>query len=126
VAAASIDKNTTITNARANAMEKLIDAERQSRMAVDRARAEQYNRISAAQKEMAVYLAVMEAYGTNHRLAKFTKDLDTFEAVVKGNKVYVFSTGIEDSMSQFVVGKSNTVDSIGIIENRQEGGNKYE
>ena len=106
VVTASVEKNAIITAALAGADRILIDAQRQSKVAVDNSIAEQYNRVSAAQKEMAVYYAAMEAYQINPRSFRLIKYLNTFETVISGNKVFVFSPGTEGGISNSIIGKA--------------------
>jgi hypothetical protein len=54
-----------ITNAQAEAEKKVTDAERQNAVVKEAAKTAGYDRVSAAQKEMAVYYAAMETYETN-------------------------------------------------------------
>ena len=111
---ALVDRNMRILNARTDADRTLIEAEQQSRVAVYNAKAEQHRRVSAAQKEMAVYYAAMEAHEINPESFELTRYLDTFETVIGGNKAYVFSPGTEDSISRAVIGRLNTVNIEGI------------
>ena len=108
VATASIEKNTIVTNARAAAESMLIHAERQSITARDNALAEQQTRVSAAQKEMAVYYEAMQAYRINPRSFRLARYLNAFETAVGGNKVFVFSPGTEDSIPRSVTGLAGT------------------
>jgi membrane protease subunit HflK len=109
VVTAAADKQTIITNAKTEAEEKRIGAERESKTVISYAMADQYRRVSGAQKEMAVYYAAMEAYTVNPDSYELAKYLETFAKVVYENKVYVFSPGMEDSMERAVVGNMNTL-----------------
>jgi len=109
VVSASVDKTTLITRAQAYAAAKVIEAGRQSKTAVEQARAVQYHRVSDAQKEAAIFYAAAEAYRTSGGSYELAKQLDVYEKIIKSNKVYVFSRGMENSMSKFVIGKVNTV-----------------
>ena len=104
VVTASVDKNTIITNAQAQAQQQRIGAERESKTAVDNARAAQFRRVSEARKEMAVYYAALEAYRVSPASFRLAKYLHTFETVLGGSKVYVFSPGTEGDMQKFVLG----------------------
>jgi len=119
VVTASIDKNTKIISAQTSAEKALTDAYRQSKTAVDNAKTAQYNKVAAAQKEMAVYHAAMEAYAVNPESFEITKYLNTYEIIIGGSKVYVFSPGTEDSISKSVIGK-------GQLLNLQSVGGAYE
>jgi membrane protease subunit HflK len=107
VVTASVDKNTIVTNAKAHAERILIEAERQSITAANTAMAEQFNRVSAAQNEMAVYNAAMEAYRINPASFMLSKYLHTFEKVIGGMRVFVFSPGTEDSIPNSFIGSAN-------------------
>jgi len=109
VVSASVDKTTVITQANTYAEAKVIEAARYSKAAVDQARALQYDRTSGAQKETAVFYAATEAYGISPGSYELTKNLDVYERIIKGNKVYVFSRGAENTISKFYIGKVNTV-----------------
>ena len=110
VVSALIARDAHIINARADAGRTLIEAEQQSMLAVNNAKAEQHRRVSAAQKEMAVYYAAMEAHKINPESFELIRYLDAFEVVVGGNRVYVFSPGTESSISGAVIGRLNTID----------------
>ena len=109
VVSALIDKNARITYAKTSAEKKLIEAVQQSNLAVNSALAEQHRKISSAQKEMAVYYAAMEAHKVSPESFKLTKYLSTYETIINGNKLYVFSPGTEEGISKSVLGKLNTV-----------------
>jgi len=113
VISASIDRNTIITGAETEAERMLIDAERQSRSIVNYAMARQYYRISAAQQEMAVFHASMEAHGINPGSFELARYLDTFERVIGGSNVYVFSPGMETSIPRSVFGQFNAPAHLG-------------
>jgi len=113
VISASIDRNTIITGAETEAERMLIDAERQSRSIVNYAMARQYYRISAAQKEMAVFHASMEAHGVSAGSFELARYLDTFERVIGGSNVYVFSPGMETSIPRSVFGQFNAPAHLG-------------
>ena len=112
VATAFIEKNTIITNALAEAERMLIDAEREKAVAINNAKAEQYRRVSAAQKEMAVYYEAMAAYALNPRSFRLSKYLNTFEKVIEGNRVFVFSPGTEASIPRSVIGRTQVLSNL--------------
>jgi regulator of protease activity HflC (stomatin/prohibitin superfamily) len=109
VVSASVDKTTAITRAHTYAETKLIGAVKQSKTAVDQARATQYSRTSDAQKEAAVFYAATEAHGISPGSYELTRNLDVYEKIISGHKVYVFSRGAENSMAKFIIGKVNTL-----------------
>jgi len=109
VVSASVDKTTLITRAQGYAAAKVIEAHKQSRIAIEQARAMQYHKISDAQKETAVFYAAGEAYRVSGGSYELAKQLDVYEKIISGNKVYVFSPGMENSLSSFIIGKVNTV-----------------
>jgi len=109
VVSASVDKTTKITRAQSYAQAKIIEAARLSKTAIDGARAMQYSRVSDAQKETAVFYAATEAYRISGGSFELAKQLDVYEKIIKGNKVYVFSPGVERNLSKFIIGKINTL-----------------
>ncbi|GBU27629.1 hypothetical protein R84B8_01164 [Treponema sp. R8-4-B8] len=109
VVSASINKTTAITKAHTYAETKVIDSAKQSKLAIDGARAMQYSRTSDAQKEAAVFYAATEAYRISPGSYQLTKNLDVYQKIIRGNKVYVFSRGAENAISKFIIGKVNTV-----------------
>ena len=121
VVSASVDKTTVITRAQAYAEAKIIQAQRQSKAAIDQARAMQHSRISDAQKEAVVFYAAMEAYRISGGSFQLTKYLDVHEKIISGNKVYVFSPRMENSISKFIIGRVNTINLSGVNEG---GGNE--
>jgi regulator of protease activity HflC (stomatin/prohibitin superfamily) len=109
VVSASVDKTTVITQANAYAETKVIEAAKQSKLAVDQAKAFQYSRMGDAQKETAVFYAAAEASGISPVSYELTKNLEVYEKIISGHKVYVFSRGTENAISKFIIGKVNTV-----------------
>jgi regulator of protease activity HflC (stomatin/prohibitin superfamily) len=109
VVSAAVDKTTLITRAQGYATAKVIEAQRRGRVAVEQARAMQYSKVSDAQKEAAVFEAAARAYRLSGGAYETAKSLDVYEKIIKSNKVYVFSRGMENSMSQFIIGKVDTV-----------------
>jgi regulator of protease activity HflC (stomatin/prohibitin superfamily) len=102
-------KNTIVTRAETTAVKRIIDARQESRTVVNNAIARRYSRISEAQKEMAVYYAAMEAHAINPRAMELVKYVDTYEKIINGNKVYVFSPGMESAIGKSVIGKANVI-----------------
>jgi len=109
VVSASVDKTTTITRAQSYAQAKVIEAARLSKTAIDGARAMQYSRTSDAQKEAAVFYAASEAYRIAGGSFALVKQLEVYEKIIKSNKVYVFSPGVERNLSKFIIGRVNTL-----------------
>ena len=116
VVSASVDKTTLVTRAQTYAEAKVIEAQRDSTTVVNQARAVQFDKVSAAQREMAVYYAAMEAYRISPRSFQLTRYLDVYEKIISGNKVYVFSPRMENSIAKFVIGRVNTVNLPGVTE----------
>jgi hypothetical protein len=56
----------------------------------------------------------MEAYQVNPESFRLTRYLDTFETVVNGSKVYVFSPGTEASIPRSLIGQGNTLDGMSL------------
>ena len=109
VVTAIVIKNTMITRATTTAQRRIIEAQELNKTVVDNALARRHSRISEAQKEMAVYYAAMEAYDINPQCLELRKYLDTYEKIIAGNKVYVFSPGMEASISKAIIGKTNVI-----------------
>jgi membrane protease subunit HflK len=109
VVTAIVVKNTIITRAETTAEKRIIDAQQTSKTAIDNAVARRHNRISEAQQELAVHYAAMEAYAINPASLEIRKYLDTYEKIITGNKVYVFSPGMEASIAKSIVGNANVV-----------------
>jgi len=109
VVSASINKTTTITRAHSYAAAKVIEAAKLSGIAVNGARAMQYNRVSDAQKEAVIFSAATEANRIAGGSYELAKQLDVYEKIIKNNKVYTFSPGVERNLSKFIIGKVNTV-----------------
>jgi len=115
VVSASIDRNTIITDAKTAAEKRLVDADRENRAIVNYAIANQYNRVSAAQQEMAVFFAAMEAFAINPRSFELTRYLDAHERLIGGSKVYVFSPRMENSIQRSVIGQLNMPGVLGSV-----------
>ncbi|WP_461246074.1 SPFH domain-containing protein [Treponema sp. R6D11] len=114
VVSASVDKTTMITRAHTYAEVKVIEAAKQSKFAIDGARAMQYDRTSDAQKESAVFYAATEAYRISPGSYQLTKNLEVYQKIIKSNKVYAFSRGTENAISKFIIGKVNTVNLLDV------------
>jgi regulator of protease activity HflC (stomatin/prohibitin superfamily) len=98
-----------ITRAITTAEKRIIDAQQDRITVIHNAVARKFSRISEAQKEMAVYYAAMEAYAINPRAMQLVKYVDTYEKIISGNKVYVFSPGVEAAIGKSVIGKANVI-----------------
>ena len=109
VVSAFILKNEIIIAAETEAQENIIRAQQESRTIVNNAIANKHARVSEAQKEMAVYSAAMEAYARNPASLELTKYLDTYEKIIGGSKVYVFSPRMEAAISRAVIGNANVI-----------------
>jgi membrane protease subunit HflK len=109
VVSASVDKTTAITRAHTYAETKVIEAAKQSKRAIDSARAVRHDRTSNAQKESVVFYAATDAYRIFPGAYELTKNLDVYQKIISGHKVYVFSRGAENGISKFIIGKVNAV-----------------
>ena len=105
VVSAAADKETFITQASSDAEVMLIEAQMQYRAALDKALTEQFNRVSSARNEMALYHAAMEAYRINPRSYRLDQYLNTFERVIDETRVYVFSPGAAISIPRSLAGQ---------------------
>jgi len=108
VVSASVDKTTAIIKAHTYAEVKVIEAAKQSKRALDGAKAVQFDRTSEAQKETAVFYAASDAYRISPGSYELTKNLEVYQKIIKGHKVYAFSRGAENSITKFMIGKFNT------------------
>jgi len=113
VVTALVIKNTIITRAQSQAVQKIIAAQQENRTAVDNAIANRHSRVSEAQKEMAVYYAAMQAYAISPASFELVKYLDTYEKIIANNKVYVFSPRMENAISRAVIGNKAGTNVIG-------------
>ena len=99
-----IDQNTLLTNALTEAYEKLVDAEKQSSVSIIDAEARQIDKVSDAEYEVAVYHAIYQAYLVNPDCFTLSKYISTYEKVIDGSKVYVFSINLDEDLSDFIIG----------------------
>jgi len=106
VITASVEKKIIITKAQTDAERRIISTEQQVSTLIGRANAEQYRRIGNAHREMAVYYAALEAYNVNQESFRITKYLNTYEKVIKENKIYFFSPKTENEMHNFFIGEN--------------------
>ena len=126
VVSADINKTTTITNAEADAQKIILEAEKGAQTAIITARENQTTKVADATKEMTVYKAALEEYRKRPAAFKLSKYVDTYEKVIAGNKVYVFSPNIDTDLSQYIINSSgNTLSTeqttvIGAEESKNE------
>jgi len=106
VVTASVERNMIITNAQTWAEELLIGAEQERSVVLHTAMADRYDRVSTAQRDMAVYSALIEAYEVCPASSRLLMQLGAFETVIRGSRIYVFSPGMEDYMHGTVVNQS--------------------
>ncbi len=119
VVSADVEKTTAITNAQAEASAVIIDAEKDAKTVVITAKENQTKKVADATKEMTVYKAALEAYRRSPTAFKLSKYVDTYEKVIAGNKVYVFSPNIDSDLSQYIInssGKSLSTEQTTVIE----------
>lgn len=106
VVSADVKKTTTITNAEAEAEKLILNAEKEAKTVVVTAKENQSTKVSDATKEMTVYKAAFEEYRKRPAAFKLSKYVDTYEKVIAGNKVYVFSPNIDSELSQYIINSS--------------------
>lgn len=106
VVSADVNKTTTITNAQAEAEKIILDAEKGAKTVVITAKENQAKKVSDATQEMTVYKAALEAYRQRPAAFRLSKYVDTYEKVIAGNKVYVFSPNVEADLSQYIINSS--------------------
>ncbi len=119
VVSADVKKTTTITNAEAEAEKLILNAEKEAETVVVKAKENQSTKVSDATKEMTVYKAALEEYRKRPAAFKLSKYVDTYEKVISGNKVYVFSPNIDSELSQYIInstGKPLSSEQTTVIE----------
>lgn len=119
VVSADVKKTTTITNAEAEAEKLILNAEKEAETVVVKAKENQSTKVSDATKEMTVYKAALEEYRKRPAAFKLSKYVDTYEKVIAGNKVYVFSPNIDSELSQYIInstGKPLSSEQTTVIE----------
>lgn len=119
VVSADVKKTTTITNAEAEAEKLILNAEKEAETVVVKAKENQSTKVSDATKEMTVYKAAFEEYIKRPAAFKLSKYVDTYEKVIAGNKVYVFSPNIDSELSQYIInstGKPLSSEQTTVIE----------
>ena len=120
VVSADVKKTTTITNAEAQAESLILDAEKDAKTVVITAKENQTTKVADATQEMEVYLAALEAYKKSPKSFKLSKYLDTYEKVIGGRKVYVFSPDIDSELSQYIINSSGSSgEEIAVIESEE-------
>lgn len=113
VVSADVNKTTTITNAESEAEKIILEAEKDAKTAVITAKENQTTKVADATKEMTVYKAALEEYRKRPSAFKLSKYVDTYEKVIAGNKVYVFSPNIDADLSQYIINSSGETLSTG-------------
>ena len=119
VVSADVKKTTTITNAEAEAQKIIAEAEKGAKTVVITAKEKQTTKVADATQEMTVYKAALEAYRMRPQAFKLSKYVDTYEKVIAGNKVYVFSPNIKTDLSQYIInstGKPLSTEQTTVIE----------
>lgn len=106
VVSADVNKTTTITNAEAEAEKLILEAEKDAETVVIKAKENQTTKVADATKEMTVFKAALEEYRKRPSAFKLSKYVDTYEKVIAGNKVYVFSPNIDSELSQYIINSS--------------------
>ena len=113
VVSADVNKTTTITNAESEAEKIILEAEKDAKTTVITAKENQTTKVADATKEMTVYKAALEEYRKRPSAFKLSKYVDTYEKVIAGNKVYVFSPNIDADLSQYIINSSGETLSTG-------------
>lgn len=103
VISANIDKKTKTINAEADATNKLTAADKEKNVDILETQADQTNRVAQANYEMAVYYAAFEAYQLSPQSFTLSKYLSTYEKVIQGSKIYVFSPNIDVDLSNYII-----------------------
>lgn len=120
VVGASIKKTTTTIKAETEAVKKLKEAEKSKEVAILNSSAYQTQKISDAQYELTVYSGAYEAFNSHPKSFRLSKYLNTYERILKENKVYIFSSDIKDSLSQYIIPYNQNILRITTGENLKE------
>ncbi|MDX9889196.1 MAG: SPFH domain-containing protein [Anaerovoracaceae bacterium] len=100
---AGIQKQILVTNAQGYASKLLVEAEQESATSIIKARENQITRKAEATYELAVYQGTYDAYRMSPQSFKLDKYLKTYESVVGGKKVYVFSPRVSPNLSNYII-----------------------
>lgn len=100
---AGIQKQILVTNAQGYAAKLLVEAEQESATSIIKARENQIMREAEATYELAVYQGSYDAYRMSPQSFKLDKYLKTYERVVGGKKVYVFSPRVSPNLSNYII-----------------------
>lgn len=100
---AGIQKQILITNAEGYAAKLLVEAEQESASSIIKARENRITREAEATYELAVYQGSYDAYKMSPQSFKLDKYLKTYERVVGGKKVYVFSPRVSPNLSNYII-----------------------
>lgn len=100
---AGIQKQILVTNAQGYAAQLLVEAEQQSETSIIKARENRITREAEATYELAVYQGSYDAYRMSPESFKLDKYLKTYEKVIGGKKVYVFSPRVSLDLSNYII-----------------------
>lgn len=120
VVSAGIKKETIITNAQASAIEAVSAAEKDAKTAIIDAGSNQSNKVAAAISDMAVFNAAFDAYKVSPKAFKLNKYLATYEKIISGNKIYVFTPNVSTDLSRYIINSSNNNKDVTIVENLED------
>jgi membrane protease subunit HflK len=108
VVSAGITKETTIINAEASAIQAITVAEKDAKTSIIDAQSNQSHKTAVAVADMAVFNAAFEAYKISPQAFKINKYLETYEKIIAGNKVYVFTPGVSTDLSRYIINSSGS------------------
>lgn len=120
VVSAGIKKETIITNAQASALQAISVAEKDAQTAIIDAGSNQNHKTAAAISDMAVFRAAFEAYKVSPKAFKINKYLTTYEKIISGNKIYVFTPNVSTDLSRYIINSSSGKEDVTMIENLED------
>ena len=106
VISADLERNAIVTQAHAQAEQRLTQAEQLGQTAILEAQARQTSRVAAAQQELAHFSASAAANAHHEASFRLSRYLAAFEQVVSTHRVHVFADTLAEQMSQFVLGRA--------------------
>jgi regulator of protease activity HflC (stomatin/prohibitin superfamily) len=103
VVGASIQKETLITQAEADAEKTLNGALQRKESAVLAATVRQTERTTQAYRDMAVYENAFLAWESSPECYRLRRATDTYRRVIQGGRLYVFSPGATKDMRRYLI-----------------------
>ena len=112
VVSAGIQKEAIILKAQGDAAQKINGAKHQAETIVLSSRAAQLTRLAQATSDMAVYGNAFLACEASPECYVLRKRTDTYQKLIAGMRVYVFSKGTADDRSRFLITNGMAANSL--------------